>query len=79
MVTASQTSLSRKVLLYQDEDGIFIVEVPSLSSGFSQGKTRDEALENIKEAISLHLEVLAERGKPIPQDHIEIVSRLPVV
>ena len=65
MITASQTSIGRKVLLYQDEDGIFIVEVPSLPGCFSQGETRDEALENIKEAISLHLEVLAERGEPI--------------
>ncbi|WP_407682321.1 type II toxin-antitoxin system HicB family antitoxin [Pseudocalidococcus azoricus] len=37
----------RQVLLSQDEDGYFIVEVPSLPRCISQGKTREEALENI--------------------------------
>ncbi|MGB3293166.1 MAG: type II toxin-antitoxin system HicB family antitoxin [Phormidesmis sp.] len=74
MTMTSQASLSRKVLLYQDEDGFFIVEVPSLPGCFSQGETRDEAIENVKEAISLHIEVLIERGQPIPSDNVEIVS-----
>lgn len=74
MATTSQASLSRKVLLYQDEDGFFIVEVPSLPGCVSQGETRDEAIENVKEAISLHIEVLVERGQPIPSDNVEMVS-----
>ncbi len=74
MVTTFQKSLSRKVLLYRDEDGFFIVEVPSLPGCVSQGETRDEALDNIREAISLHIEVLSERGQPIPQDNVEIIS-----
>ena len=70
MAKTSQTSLSRKVLLYQDEDGFFIVAVPSLPGCVSQGETRDEAIENVREAISLHIEVLVERGQPIPSDNV---------
>jgi predicted RNase H-like HicB family nuclease len=74
MVVTNQTFKSRKVLLSQDEDGYFVVEVPSLPGCVSQGQTREEALENIKEAIELHIEVLLERGEPIPEDTIEVVT-----
>ena len=66
--------LKRTVLLYRDEDGYFIVEVPSLNGCISQGETREEALVNIQEAISLHIEVLQERGEPVPSDNVEIIS-----
>ncbi|WP_107669027.1 type II toxin-antitoxin system HicB family antitoxin [Cyanothece sp. BG0011] len=64
----------RTVFLYPDEDGYVIAEVPSLPGCISQGETRQEALDNIKEAIALHLEVLEERGELIPEDNIEITS-----
>ncbi|MBW4442930.1 MAG: type II toxin-antitoxin system HicB family antitoxin [Plectolyngbya sp. WJT66-NPBG17] len=51
----------RTVLLYPDEDGYIIAEVPSLPGCVSQGETREEALQNIQEAIALHIEVLQER------------------
>ncbi len=66
--------LKRTVLLYRDEDGYFIVEVPSLAGCVSQGETREEALANIQEAIALHIEVLQDRGEPIPNDNIEVIS-----
>jgi predicted RNase H-like HicB family nuclease len=66
--------LKRTVLLYCDEDGYFIVEVPSLAGCVSQGETREEALANIQEAIALHIEVLQDRGEPIPNDNIEVIS-----
>lgn len=68
MVVGNQNLKSRKVLLSQDEDGYFVVEVPSLPGCISQGETREAALENTKEAIELHIEVLQERGKPIPEN-----------
>ncbi|MBM3839278.1 MAG: type II toxin-antitoxin system HicB family antitoxin [Verrucomicrobia bacterium] len=49
----------------RDEDGIWIVECPSIPGCVSQGKTKAEALKNIKEAIELCLEVRAERGLPL--------------
>ena len=66
--------MKRRVLLYPGEDGQIVVEVPSLPGCVSQGRNRDEALANIQEAISLHEEVLRERGEPVPDDNIEIVE-----
>lgn len=68
------TNNERIVFLYPDEDGYIIAEVPSLPGCISQGENRQEALQNIREAIALHLEVLAERGELIPEDNIEITS-----
>ncbi len=53
------------VTIDRDEDGIWVVECPSIPGCVSQGKTRDEALKNIGEAIALCLEVRAERGLPL--------------
>ena len=69
----SQKKSKRKVLLYPGEDGYFIVEVPSLPGCISQGKTREEALANIEEAILLYIEVLQDRGEFIPEDKVEVV------
>ncbi|MBZ0302824.1 MAG: type II toxin-antitoxin system HicB family antitoxin [Anaerolineae bacterium] len=60
----------RNVLLYTDEDGYWIAEVPSLPGCFSQGDTREEAIANIKEAIELYIEVLEAEGTPVPEDYI---------
>jgi predicted RNase H-like HicB family nuclease len=64
---------NRQVLLYRGEDGYFVAEVPSLLGCISQGKTREEALANIQEAISLYIEVLQDRGEDIPVDTVEVV------
>ena len=66
--------MTRRVLLYPGEDGYVVAEVPSLPGCVSQGKSREEALVNVREAISLHVEVLRERGEPVPDDHVEIVE-----
>jgi predicted RNase H-like HicB family nuclease len=52
------------VTLYQDEDGMWVVECPAVPGCLSQGKTREEAVANIKEAISVCLKVRAEEGMP---------------
>ena len=54
-----------KTTIDRDEDGIWIVECPSTPGCVSQGKTKDEAIENIKDAIRLCLEVRAEKGLPL--------------
>lgn len=56
----------RQVIVHRDEDGYWIVECPSLKSCVSQGKTKEEALINIKEAIAGYIVALAEDGLPIP-------------
>ncbi len=45
-----------KVVLERGEDGLFVAHCPSLKNCWSQGRTRDEALLNIREAIELYLE-----------------------
>jgi len=53
------------ITLYQDEDGVFIAECPSIPGCVSQGKTRREAEANIRKAIKACLEVRAEKGVPL--------------
>jgi len=53
------------VTIDRDEDGVYIVECPSIPGCVSQGATREEAMEGIREAIRLCLEVRAERGMPL--------------
>jgi predicted RNase H-like HicB family nuclease len=53
------------VTIFQDEDGAFISECPSIPGCVSQGKTEEEAERNIQEAIKECLEVRAERGMPL--------------
>ena len=58
----------RQVIILPDETGGYVVQVPSLPGCYSQGETLDEALDNIREAIELYIEVLEEDGKEIPPD-----------
>ena len=55
-----------RVLIQQDEDGVFVAEVPSLPGCVSQGTTRDEALRNIHEAILAYVDSLRAHNEPIP-------------
>lgn len=55
-----------RVLIEQDEDNVFVAEVPSLPGCVTQGTTRDEALENAREAIAAYLDSLEEHGDPVP-------------
>ena len=60
------------VVIELGEDGYWISHVPSLPGCHSQGKTRDEALINIKEAIELYLETCISFRDPIPPPAKEI-------
>lgn len=51
--------------LDRDEDGVWIAECPAIPGCVSQGGTREEAMENLREAIAGCLEVRAERGLPL--------------
>ena len=53
------------VTIDRDEDGVWIVECPAIPGCVSQGANREAALESIKEAIALCLEVRAEKGLPL--------------
>ncbi len=54
------------VVLEPDEDGGYVVSCPVILGCYSQGDSLREALENIKDAIELCLEVYRERGEIIP-------------
>lgn len=61
----------RQIVAYRGEDNHWVVECPSLPGCISQGKTREEALTNIKEAIDLYVEALEEDGLPVPEEHFD--------
>lgn len=55
-----------RALIEQDEDGVFVAEVPALPGCISQGATRAEAVTNVQEAIAAYLESLALQDEPVP-------------
>ncbi len=55
-----------RILIEQDEDGIFVVGCPSLPGCVSQGRTRKEAIKNIQDAVKGYLESLKKHNEPIP-------------
>ena len=63
----------RQVIVYPGEDGFWIAECPSLPGCNTQGATREEALENITDAIEGYIEALEQDGLPIPDEKREVV------
>jgi predicted RNase H-like HicB family nuclease len=62
-----------KVIIERGEDGYFVAHVPALKSCWSQGKTREEAIANIREAIDLYLEAPpAESNNTKDQEIVEL-------
>ena len=60
------------VTIYQDEEGWYVVECPVIPGCMSQGKTEEEALQNIQEAIQLCLDVRREQGMPLTIESREV-------
>lgn len=63
----------RQVLIYQDEDGFYVAECPSLPGCFTQGETKEEALQNIREAIRGYIAALEEDNLPVPEERFEAI------
>ncbi len=61
----------RQVLIYPGDDGYWIVECPSLPGCISQGKSREEAILNIKEAIEVYVSILQEDHLPVPKENYD--------
>ena len=55
------------VLIEKDEDGLFVGEVPQLRACYSQGRTLDELIENIKEVVELCLEEQLDSEERLPE------------
>ncbi len=60
------------ITIFQDEDGWFVVECPSIPGCVSQGKTKQGAISNIREAIELCIEERKKHGLPITIDTMEL-------
>jgi predicted RNase H-like HicB family nuclease len=60
MAWRQEQAMRYRVLIQQDEDGMYVAEVPSLPGCISQGKTREEAVMNVREAMAAYLESLEE-------------------
>ena len=60
------TSYRFSIVVEQDEDGVYISSCPVLQGCYSQGNTYGEAVENLKDAIRLHIEARREVGEPVP-------------
>lgn len=61
----------RQVMIAAGENGWWVAECPSLPGCVSQGRTREEAIVNIKEAIEGYIAALKEDGLPIPEEHFD--------
>jgi predicted RNase H-like HicB family nuclease len=61
----------RQVIIYPGEDGYWVAECPSLPGCVSQGKTRVEAMTNIREAIRGYIAALEEDDLPVPEERFE--------
>ena len=61
----------RQVLLYPGDDGYWVAECPSLPGCISQGRTKEEAVINIREAIQAYIAALTEDGLPVPEERFE--------
>lgn len=66
VVKNKETPIKFIITIEKDEDGYFIASCPALPGCHSQGKTKEEAIDNIKEAIRGYIASLRNHGEPIP-------------
>ena len=63
-----------QVIIEQDEDGVYVADVPALVGCHTQGKTFEEALNNIREVIAMCVQELREEGKTVESHYPEVVG-----
>jgi predicted RNase H-like HicB family nuclease len=66
------------VIVHNAEEGGYWVEVPSLPGCYSQGETIDEAMDNVKEAIELHIQGLKDEGQAVPKEEDLVIGRVDI-
>jgi predicted RNase H-like HicB family nuclease len=72
MLWQNGDSMKLVVTIERDEDGLFVAECPAIPGCVSQGKTREQALKNIRDAIALCLEVRRQEGLPLTVETTEV-------
>jgi predicted RNase H-like HicB family nuclease len=63
----------RQIILYPGEDDYWVAECPSLPGCVSQGQTREEAIQNIREAIQGYIAALEEDGLQVPEERFQAI------
>ena len=63
----------RQVVIYSGENGYWVAECPSLPGCISQGRSREEAVRNIREAIAGYIAALEEDGLPVPEERFDVL------
>ena len=71
---ALEEALKYTVTYAKDEDGYIVASVPTLPGCHSQGRTKEEARKNIREAMKGYLASMKHHGEPIPKEDVEIVQ-----
>ena len=61
----------RQVVIYPGEDGFWVAECPSLPGCISQGRSKEEAIQNIREAIEGYIAALQDERRPVPPETFE--------
>lgn len=64
----------RQVIVYPGEDGQWVAECPTLPGCISQGKTKEDAIANIREAIEGYVNALMEDGLPVPEEQFDLLT-----
>lgn len=62
------------VMLERDEDGFIVASCPALPGCHSQGRTKEEAIANIKEAIRGYIASMRKHREPLPETDVEEVE-----
>jgi len=63
----------REAVIHFGEDGFWVAECPSLPGCISQGKTKEDAIQNIKEAIACYIHALQDDNIPVPEEHFDVM------
>lgn len=63
----------RQVILTPGEDGYWVAECPSLPGCVTQGKTKEEAIANVREGIEGYIAALENDGLPVPEERFETI------
>lgn len=66
--------LNYRVVIEQDEDGVFIASVPALQGCYTEGDTFEEVIKNVEDVIKLHIEARKERGLTPDDSKTEFVG-----
>jgi predicted RNase H-like HicB family nuclease len=64
----------RQAIIYPGEDDYWVAECPSLPGCISQGETKEQAIQNIREAVDAYIAALEEDGLPVPEERFELLT-----